>query len=216
MKAFEQLREAFDMQAPNLWTHPYPAYKPGPGKKKGIGAVDYQQQFVGMGGFNNGHTAEGFGSPYGPNRGLQLHPSGRKESRKLTPGNQPNPQRRSQKESRWGTYCSLRAQGAIPLQESKLIELARIVATDRYQTLGMERPKKETVCKGQCEGTGVVPVYHSSGHKRRRGENYAYPKKKETDSALLKAWAKAEEESPTDDGWHFVKCPTCGGSGKRR
>lgn len=215
MRSLERLREAFDMQAPELWKHPYPTYKKGVGKKKGIGSVDYQMQFVGVGGFNNGHTAEGFGSPYGPNRGLQLHPSGRRESRKHTSGSHPTTKTRAQNESRWGTYSSLRAQGLLPLQESKLEELKRIVATDRYQALGMERPDPKTVCKGHCEGTGVVPVYHSSGDRHIDDPVHASPVK-EIDGALLKAWEEAEKESPTDDGWHFVKCPSCGGSGKQR
>ena len=35
------------------------------------------------------------------------------------------------------------------------------------------------------------------------------------DYELVAAWEAAEIENPCDDGWHFVRCPDCGGSGKR-
>jgi len=69
--------------------------------------------------------------------------------------------------------------------------------TDRYQALGIPYPDPATMCKGPCEGTGWFPCKKDS------------PK-------YSSLWAEAEKEKPTDDGWHFVKCPDCGGTGKRR
>jgi len=70
--------------------------------------------------------------------------------------------------------------------------------TDRYQALNIPYPKKSTMCPGPCEGTGVVPIYHD-----------------ETDPIFAALWQEAEQKSPTDDGWHFVQCPVCHGTGLR-
>lgn len=76
-----------------------------------------------------------------------------------------------------------------------LIERARQVTqvTTRYGSGG---PGKN-VCKGQCEGMGVVPV-----------------KADTKDPRFKKLWLAAEKKKPSDDGYHFVKCPDCGGTGK--
>lgn len=66
---------------------------------------------------------------------------------------------------------------------------------DRYDALGIPRPDPATMCKGPCEGTGLVPISRD-----------------ETDPELRRRWDVAEQESPSDDGWHFVVCPTCEGS----
>lgn len=70
--------------------------------------------------------------------------------------------------------------------------------TDRYQALGIPYPDPDTMCAGQCEGTGWVPIHKS-----------------ETDERFLSLWDEAEKKEAADDGWHFVKCPDCGGSGQR-
>jgi len=75
----------------------------------------------------------------------------------------------------------------------------KITVTDRYDALGMAPPDPKTMCGGQCEGTGWVPVH---GDDR--------------DEPWRDLWLKAEKEEPTDDGWHFVACPDCGGTGKAR
>lgn len=69
--------------------------------------------------------------------------------------------------------------------------------TDRYQALGIPQPDIKTMCLGDCEGTGYVPI--GSG---------------ETAPAYRVLWQQAEEKHPSDDGWHFVQCPDCGGTGK--
>lgn len=70
--------------------------------------------------------------------------------------------------------------------------------TDRYQALGIDYPDPETMCDDQCEGTGVVPCA-----------------KDDHDPIYQKLWREAEERKTSDDGWHFVKCPGCNGTGKR-
>ena len=101
--------------------------------------------------------------------------------------------------------------------------------TDRYQALGIPYPDQKTMCKGQCEGTGWVPV---------RGEindvdGLLYMEEGE-DPRLIALWREAHEKSHTIkqriksaikcrdvrilfrkcDGWHFVKCPDCNGTGR--
>ena len=81
--------------------------------------------------------------------------------------------------------------------------------TDRYEATGYPDPK--TVCQGHCEGTGCVPVYVSRGDYRigpwTRPDD-------ETDKALRAQWFAADEKDRCKDGWHFVECPDCGGTGK--
>lgn len=74
----------------------------------------------------------------------------------------------------------------------------RNVATDRYDALGIPRPDPKICCDGQCEGTGVVPISSDDEEEPWRT-----------------LWLNAEAVKPTDDGWHFVKCPDCHGTGKK-
>ncbi len=67
---------------------------------------------------------------------------------------------------------------------------------DRY---GRNLPDLRTMCRGQCEGTGWIPV-----HRRERKQ------------PLRALWLAAERKKPTVDGYHFVRCPDCGGTGKRK
>lgn len=66
--------------------------------------------------------------------------------------------------------------------------------TDRY---GGNIPSWLRGCHGDCEAMGVVPV--------KRGDS------REPWATL---WAQAERAEPSDDGWHFVRCPSCHGSGR--
>jgi len=75
----------------------------------------------------------------------------------------------------------------------------RIEIVDRYTALGIPHPDPETCCDGQCEGTGVVPV-----------------SKDDMEEPWQSLWLKAEAKRPANDGWHFVKCPDCHGTGKRQ
>jgi len=73
----------------------------------------------------------------------------------------------------------------------------KIEWTDRYQALGIPYPDPETVCEGQCEGTGWVPIQRDD-----LGEPWRT------------LWLKAEKENPTGVT-HFVQCPDCNGTGKK-
>ena len=68
--------------------------------------------------------------------------------------------------------------------------------TSRYGDGPM--PDPSTICPGQCEGMGRVPV-----------------KSDDPDEEFRQLWAEAEKESPADDGWHFVVCPVCHGTGRK-
>ena len=69
---------------------------------------------------------------------------------------------------------------------------------DRYDALGIPHPDPETMCEGQYEGIGWVPC------------------QKNDEPPFDALWLEAEKVKPTEDGWHFVKCPDCGGTGKRK
>ena len=72
-------------------------------------------------------------------------------------------------------------------------------ATDRYDALGIIPPPPAECCAGQCEGTGWIPV-----------------QAQDADERLRTLWRDAETACPASDGWHFVKCPDCGGTGRKK
>ena len=87
------------------------------------------------------------------------------------------------------------------------MEEEQIIATDRYQALGIPYPDVETVCQGQCEGTGYVPIF---------GNNKGILKiPADMEEPWRSLWLTAEVKKPSKDGWHFVVCPDCMGTGKR-
>lgn len=73
----------------------------------------------------------------------------------------------------------------------------KIKIVDRYTALGIPYPNPKTVCKGQCEGTGWLPIYMDEDNK-----------------VFKLLWNKAEKKKHAKDGWHFIKCPDCKGTGK--
>ena len=79
-------------------------------------------------------------------------------------------------------------------------EKMRVQFIDRYDVLGIPRPNSETMCHGQCEGTRIVPV-HRNDVNDEEGE-------------WRRLWLVSEANSRTADDYHFVTCPTCGGSGE--
>lgn len=89
--------------------------------------------------------------------------------------------------------------------------------TDRYEALGIGYPDTTTVCKGRCEGCGVYPVFDARGRKAKQAAmTDVFPVTTPSDADRL-AWTD-EHFSVGEhdcDGWHFVKCPDCHGSGTR-
>lgn len=68
--------------------------------------------------------------------------------------------------------------------------------TDRYDALGIKRPNHLTMCRGDCEGVGVYPI--RVDELRARGRD-------------IPDLAPGEDE----DGWRFVTCEVCQGTGKQ-
>lgn len=59
-------------------------------------------------------------------------------------------------------------------------------------------PDPTTMCRGSCQGTGEVPV---------KNDDMSEP--------FHALWLKAEAKERSSDGWHFIICPECNGTGKR-
>jgi hypothetical protein len=80
--------------------------------------------------------------------------------------------------------------------------------TDRYQALGIPYPDVETMCKGQCDGVGVYP--------QRRDDPTITPVEREMWQRAHEALNAHEHGDADCDGWHFIKCSDCNGTGKRQ
>jgi hypothetical protein len=85
-----------------------------------------------------------------------------------------------------------------------------IEISDRYSATGIPRPDPGTVCLGDCEGMGCVPVFVRIG--KAPDGSAALITESETDPELVRRWQEAEAKKPSDDGWHFVVCPACEGT----
>lgn len=97
----------------------------------------------------------------------------------------------------------------------------QIVFTDRYQALGIAYPDPATMCKGQCEGTGWYPLFDGCSLSpyetcKRAMTHFAEPAQNSEHDTRLWREAHAKEGEHSCDGWHFVKCPDCDGTGKAR
>jgi len=90
--------------------------------------------------------------------------------------------------------------------------LAAFEFSDRYQALGIPLPDPNTICKWLCEGTGWVPIKGATSDASPRADMVESPL--ETDTELMRRWVLAEERKHAEDGWHFVLCPICEGTGK--
>lgn len=71
---------------------------------------------------------------------------------------------------------------------------------DRYAVLGIEPPKLETMCRGGCDGVGYYPT------KDKASPAWKY--------AHLKAICDNTMHPLLCDGWHFIQCADCGGTGR--
>lgn len=97
--------------------------------------------------------------------------------------------------------------------------MKKIEITDRYDALGIERPNLQTMCKGHCEGTGYFPENDQTSKLWKE----AHSKSKHEEKTLVKfcgghakeTWPNCKNCIIEDcDGWHFVKCPDCNGTGR--
>lgn len=62
-------------------------------------------------------------------------------------------------------------------------------------------PDPKIMCSGECEGLGFYPVN---------------PLRAVVTTEEKLAWEKLEAENPSDDGWHFITCLVCEGTGKNK
>lgn len=98
---------------------------------------------------------------------------------------------------------------------------------DRYEALGMKYPDPKTMCRGQCDGTGWVPLCQDDLDPEFENLWQEAHDKAHTFNAWAEAiwlfikmkewrlvWQCILDGYRECDGWHFIKCPTCGGSGK--
>lgn len=75
---------------------------------------------------------------------------------------------------------------------------------DRY---GGKWPDPKTVCDGPCEGMGTWPAY-SRAHDTLNSVDRCTPIDDDHDAIV------AVGATPGDDGWAFLTCSTCGGTGR--
>lgn len=102
-----------------------------------------------------------------------------------------------------------------------------VIITDRYSALGMDRPNPDTVCDGQCEGTGVIPHYKGNSElqmERQPGDDVldelweiAHAKSHEYQEIVERCEFHKKNGLPETgfdckdckieecDGWHFLK-----------
>lgn len=93
--------------------------------------------------------------------------------------------------------------------------------TNRYEMLGMPLPNPATMCLGECEGTGVIPIYKDDVHPEFLRRWQDEHKKAHTVWFRLKlAWEQKSFwylfHGWRCDGWHFITCPDCEGTGKAK
>ena len=72
---------------------------------------------------------------------------------------------------------------------------------DRYEATGTPYPDPTTMCEGQCEGMGCYPV-------KMTDELTSY-------EAQEVARVIREGKMDLSDGYAFIKCEPCQGTGKR-
>jgi hypothetical protein len=81
-----------------------------------------------------------------------------------------------------------------------------VEVVDRYSATGTPTPNGWTICKHQCEGMGVYPLPMEEWKAMPSRERpHICPQKNEHD----------EWDFPPEDGYLFVWCEECGGTGRR-
>ena len=93
--------------------------------------------------------------------------------------------------------------------------MAEIEFVNRYDLLEMPQPDIKAMCQGQCEGTGMVPVFRNEGKINVEGARVP-DAENDAEGPWRDLWDEAEAKSPSGDGWQFVKCPSCRGIRKRQ
>lgn len=84
--------------------------------------------------------------------------------------------------------------------------MTEIEFVDRYSATGTPTPNKWTVCRGHCEGMGLYPMPMQEWERTPSRERpHICPQRDEND-----AW-----DFPPADGYLFVWCEKCNGSGRR-
>ena len=100
--------------------------------------------------------------------------------------------------------------------------------TDRYEAIGCGYPDVNTMCKGHCDGTGVFPLHRDDPDLELAGLWEEAHEKAHTWKAIIgvtwhfikaRHWRIVWDCITTPefkcDGWHFVRCPDCKGTGVR-
>jgi hypothetical protein len=103
-----------------------------------------------------------------------------------------------------------------------------IKMTNRYDAMGIPVPDPKTVCHGQCEGTGLIPISKvEKDQELKRRWDVQHRKSCNLVGVLRQLWRHPEwwywksilcdliYRRSVCDGWHFVKCPDCEGTGKK-
>lgn len=90
-----------------------------------------------------------------------------------------------------------------------------IVYSSRYDV----DPDPATVCQGPCEGMGVYPVYIGAAVPFTLVEKTGFIEPAEPDFTMdeYKAWmlVHRKEGQHCCNGYHFILCQDCKGTGKR-
>ena len=98
--------------------------------------------------------------------------------------------------------------------------------TDRYKALCVPYPDPETMCPGDCEGIGFYPLSRFPTPRlksRVAAWKLAHAKRCSINGRLKSLWKAVTRldriylsmAMTRCDGWHFVRCEVCGGTGKR-
>src|SRR4051812_25379410 len=120
---------------------------------------------------------------------------------------------------------------------------SEIIFVDRYSATGKDYPDPATVCKGHCEGMGCVPIHRPTKHSQVETiheliEEAEFQKRWHSEHERncnlvgvirglfrhreLWYWRSIGRDiwrwirgKGYCDGWHFVECPECNGTGKQ-